>query len=165
MKIYIGSDHRGFELKEKIFQFLTEKEYEVEDFGAYEYNEKDDYTEFAAKVGSVVGSHFTEPSNSMGRASRDKNDYVFGILICGSGIGVEVAANKFDGVRAGIGKDVGQVMAGRNDDDMNILVIAADYTSEPEAKEMAEVFLKTPFSGKKRYQRRIEEIKKIEENN
>jgi sugar-phosphate isomerases, RpiB/LacA/LacB family len=158
MKIYIGSDHRGFELKEKIFQWLVDKDYEVEDFGAYEYDPKDDYTIFAEKVGSMISSHNAS-------ATRDKNDYVFGILLCGSGVGVDIVANKFDGVRASIGKDNDQVRAGRNDDDMNVLVIASDYTDENVAKEMVETFLKTPFSGKDRYKRRLEEIKMIEENN
>ena len=149
MKIYIGSDHRGFELKEKVFQWLVEKDYEVEDYGAYEYNGKDDYTEPAEKVASVVG----------------KSEENKGILLCGSGVGVEVVANKFDGVRASVGKNNDQVRAGRNDDDMNVLVIASDYTSEDEAKTMVETFLKTPFSGKERYKRRLKEIEEIEENN
>ena len=154
MKVYIGADHRGYELKEKVFQWLIKKEYEVEDFGAYEFVPDDDYTEPAEKVASIVGSHFAE-------ATRD----VFGILICGSGVGVEVVANKFDGVRASVGKTNDQVRAGRNDDDMNVLVIAADYTEEKEAMDMVETFLKTPFSGKERHKRRLEEIEKIEANN
>ena len=149
MKIYLGSDHRGYELKEKIFQWLVDKEYEVEDFGAYEYKKDDDYTIFAEKVASVVGN----------------NEDTKGILFCGSGVGVEITANKFDGVRASIGKSSDQVRAGRNDDDMNILVIASDFTTEIETKTMIETFLNTSFSGKERYERRLEEIKRIEENN
>lgn len=149
MKIYLGADHRGYELKEKAFQWLVDKEYEVEDFGAYEYDQGDDFTKYAEKVASVVG--------------KDKN--TMGLLLCGSGVGVEVMANKFDGVRAATGKNGDQVRAGRNDDDMNVLVIAADYTSEEEAKSMIEIFLKTLFSGKERYQRRLAEIEKLEENN
>ena len=87
------------------------------------------------------------------------------MLLCGSGVGVDVVANKFDGVRASIGKSVLQVEAGRNDDDMNVLVVAADYTTEKEAKAMLIAFLETKFSGKARYERRLEEIQKIEENN
>lgn len=154
MKVYIGADHRGFELKEKIFRFLVEKEYEVTDFGAYEYRLRDDYTVYAEKVASVVSEKRD--------GDRDKR---YGILVCGSGVGVEVVANKFDGIRASIGKSVDQVRAGRNDDDINILVIASDYTEEREARNMVETFLKTPFSGKDRYKRRLEEIKRIEENN
>jgi len=88
-----------------------------------------------------------------------------GILLCGSGVGVDVVANKLDGVRASIGKSPDQVRAGRKDDDMNILVIAADYTKEEEAKEMVKAFLETEFAKKERFVRRINEIKKIEANN
>lgn len=149
MKIYIGADHRGFELKEKIFQFLTKKEYLVEDFGAYEYKKGDDYTLYAEKVSSVVAT----------------NEDNRGILVCGSGVGVDVVANKMDGIRASVGRSVDQVRAGRNDDDMNVLVIASDYTESNEALDMVLTFLKTPFSGKERYKRRLAEIKKLEQNN
>jgi len=149
MKIFLGADHRGYELKEKVFGFLVERDYDVTDFGAYEYKSADDYTLYAEKVASVVG----------------QGEGVFGILFCGSGVGVDVTANKFDGVRSSVGKSVDQVRAGRNDDDINILVIAADYTEEGEVIDMVETFLKTPFSGKPRYKRRLEEIKRIEENN
>jgi ribose 5-phosphate isomerase B len=149
MKVYLGADHRGYELKEKVFQWLVDWEYDVEDMGAYEYDKADDYTKYAEKVASLV--------------SEDEDNR--GILICGSGVGVDVVANKFDGVRASIGKNNDQVRAGRNDDDMNVLVIAADYTKEDDAKVMVETFLKAAFSNKKRYKRRLEEIKRIEENN
>src|SRR3989344_8071883 len=151
MKIYLGSDHRGYELKEKIFQWLVEWEYDVEDMGAYEYDEKDDYTKYAEKVGSVVGDHYAERTLN----NSDKHVEVRGILLCGSGVGVDIIANKFDGVRASIAKDNDQVRAGRNDDNMNVLVIAADYTSDDEVKVMIETFLKTEFSGKERYKRRL----------
>lgn len=149
MKIYLGADHRGYELKEKVFQWLVDWGYEVEDMGAYEFDKNDDYTKYGEKVASMV--------------AEDENNK--GILICGSGVGVDVVANKFDGVRASIAKENDQVRAGRNDDDMNVLVIAADYTTEEESKTMITTFLKTEFSGKKRHMRRLNEIKKLEENN
>jgi ribose 5-phosphate isomerase B len=74
-------------------------------------------------------------------------------------------ANKFDGIRASIGKDVFQVEAGRNDDNMNVLVIAADFTDERDAKAMLIAFLETKFSGKDKYERRLQEIEEIEANN
>jgi ribose 5-phosphate isomerase B len=148
-KIYIGADHRGFELKEKVATWLYELGYTFTDLGADSLDPKDDYTKYAEEVASLVA----------------KNKNSKGILICGSGVGVEVAANKFDGVRAGIGKDAKQVKAGRNDDDMNILVIAADYTKEAEAKDMLMAFLETKFSGKVRFKRRLGDINKIEANN
>lgn len=149
MKVYIGSDHRGYKLKEKVFQWLADWGYETEDMGAYEYDKDDDYTLYAEKVASVVAD----------------NDGNLGILFCGSGVGVDIVANKFDGVRASIGKSAMQVKAGRADDDMNILVIASDYTEEKEAKSMVKTFIETKFSGKSRHKRRLNEIEKIEANN
>ena len=161
MKIYIGADHRGFKLKEEIFQYLVDKGYEVEDFGAYEYLKDDDYTEYAMKTASVIGDYYFGKDNE----EHKKHGDVKGILFCGSGVGVNIVANKFDRVRASLGKEVRQVEKGRSDDDMNILVIASDFTTSVEAKGMVKAFLNTNFSGRKRYKRRLEEIKKIEENN
>ena len=149
--IYLGADHRGFELKEKIAKWLFEMGYAFQDFGAEKFDSQDDYPRYAERVASVVGS---------GEVKNAK-----GILICGSGVGVEVVANKFDGVRAAIGKSVLQVKAGRNDDDVNILVLAADFTSEKDAKAMLISFLETKYSGLARFEKRLSEIEKIEENN
>ncbi len=149
MKIYIGADHRGFKLKERIKKWLKDWEYEFEDLGATKLDSQDDYTLYAEKVASMVAD--------------DENSR--GILLCGSGVGVDVTANKFDGIRASIGKTSGQVEAGRNDDDMNVLVIAADFTKEEEAKKMIKVFLETKFAGKARHKKRLQDIKKIEANN
>lgn len=149
MKVYIGSDHRGFLLKEKIAKWLFEWKYEFTDMGADHLDPDDDYTIYAERVASMVGKE------KEGR----------GIILCGSGVGVDVVANKFDGVRASIGKSPEQVKAGRNDDDMNILVIAADFTKENEVKEMVKEFLETKFSGESRFKRRLLEVKKIEANN
>lgn len=147
--IYIGADHRGYSLKEKISRWLFEMEYEFTDLGAVNFDESDDYTKYATAVASLV--------------SKEKES--LGVLICGSGVGVEVIANKFDGVRAGIGKDPMQVKKGRIDDDMNVLAIASDFTSEKEAKAMLIAFLESRFSAKERYKRRLSDISKIEANN
>jgi len=88
-----------------------------------------------------------------------------GVLICGSGVGVDIAANKFDGIRASLGKSPKQVEAGRKDDDMNILVLAADFTKEKEAKEILRSFVNTKFDKKARHKKRLEEIARIEKNN
>jgi ribose 5-phosphate isomerase B len=149
MKVFIGADHRGYELKEKIARWLFEMDHAFQDLGALSLDPNDDYTKYAEDVASLVA----------------KNEGSRGVLICGSGIGVEIVANKFDGVRAGIGENVLQVEKGRNDDDMNVLVIAADYTSEKETKAMLIAFLETKFSGKARYEKRLQEIEKIEANN
>lgn len=149
MKIFIGSDHRGYELKEKIARWLFELRYDFEDMGADHLDPKDDYTKFAAEVASMVA----------------KRPGSVGVLLCGSGVGADVVANKFDGIRASIGKSVLQVKAGRTDDDMNILVIAADYTLEKDAKAMLIAFLETKYEENTRRERRLEDIEKIEANN
>lgn len=149
MKIFIGSDHRGYALKEKISQWLFEMEFPYHDLGALSLDPNDDYTKYAEDVASLVAS--TDGSR--------------GVLLCGSGVGADIVANKFDGVRASIGKDVFQIEAGRNDDDMNVLVIATDFTNERDAKAMLIAFLETKFAGKARYERRLQEIEKIEANN
>lgn len=146
--IYIGSDHRGFELKEKIVLHLKKEGNNIEDQGAYMYDPSDDYPEYAEKVASLV---------------KEGND--LGILICGSGVGVEVVANKFDGVRAGIGLSPAQVKKGREDDDMNVLVIAADFTSEAESLKMVEMFVKTKYQKSESHERRLTDIEKLEANN
>lgn len=149
LKIYLGADHRGYQLKEKIARWLFEWGYEFLDLGADHFDPNDDYTVYAQDVASLVA---------------DKKGSL-GILLCGSGVGVEVTANKIDGIRASIGKSKYQVKAGRNDDNMNILVLAADYTKDDEAKEMVKAFLTTDFSRKARFVRRLSEVKKIEANN
>lgn len=158
LKIYIGADHRGYKLKEKITQWLFEWGYNFEDLGADHLDPKDDYTLFAERVASVVSSLSV-------KATRGKNENVFGILLCGSGVGVDIVANKYDAVRASVGISPSQVIAGRRDDNMNVLVIAVDFTDENSAQKMVKVFLETSFSKKERFKKRLEDIRKIEANN
>lgn len=147
MKLYIGADHRGFVLKEEINRWLFDHGYEFLDLGAQSLNPDDDYTKYATEVASMVAKGG------------------MGILLCGSGVGVEVVANKFDGVRAAIGKSPEQVKKGREDDDMNVLVIAADFTAKKEAFLMVEAFLESTYQKIARHERRLAEISKIEANN
>jgi len=150
MKVFLGADHRGFKLKKKVVEWVAEMNLEFEDLGAHEHDSKDDYTTFAERVATKVA------------ATKDS----MGILMCGSGVGVDVMANKFDGVRSSIGKEPAQIAAGRADDNMNVLVIAADYTKESEAKEMVEKFVNTKFKSQvERYNRRLDDIKRVEETN
>ena len=149
MKIYIGADHRGYNLKAKIKTWLYEWQFQFEDLGALILDPKDDYTVYAELVAKKI---------------QNKNDSL-GILICGSGVGVDIVANKFDGIRSSAGVSVDQVKAGRHDDNMNVLVIAADFTKEGEAKDMVRAFLETKFAKEPRFERRLDEIKKVEENN
>jgi len=149
MKIYLGADHRGYLLKEKIARFLFEKGYSFEDMGALSLDPDDDYPLYAEKVASMIAS-----------STKDR-----GILVCGSGVGVLIVANKFDGVRAGLGINKEQVVAARNDDNINVLALASDFTDEKQALEMVLAFLETPFSGKAKHKKRIEDISRIEANN
>lgn len=144
MKIYIGADHRGFELKEQLKQHL--KNYEITDCGAREYEEDDDYTDYAVKVAESV----TQNENSRG------------IVLCGSGVGVDITSNKIPGIRCGFAKNNTQITEARQADNINVLAIAADFTDLNEAKEAVDVFLNTEFTPEERYTRRIDKIKKVE---
>ncbi len=145
--IYIGADHRGFELKAKINYWLKGRGYEFEDVGAYKYDRDDDYVDFGVEVAQKVAQ------------SPEKR---VGIVICGSGMGVEVAANKVKGIRCGLGFEVDQVHAGRKDDNINVLAIAADNLTEDEVIALVEQFLETEFVETDRYLRRIEKVKRFE---
>ncbi|MEK7151636.1 MAG: RpiB/LacA/LacB family sugar-phosphate isomerase [Patescibacteria group bacterium] len=144
--IYIGADHRGYELKEKIKQWLDALGCEYEDLGAFEYNKDDDYPDFAELVAEKVSS----------------NPESRGILICGSGVGVAIVANKIIGIRAGTATNAEQVKASINDEDLNVLALSADYTDENMAKEIVKTFLENKFSGAERHVRRINKIKELE---
>jgi len=144
--IYIGADHKGFELKEKLMEFFDEMNFEYEDMGAFHSDPDDDYPEFALKVAKSIV---------------DQEDR--GIVICGSGVGVDEVANKVSGIRCGLAINKDQIRSARHDDDINVLALASDHTSEDDAKEIVKIFLDTDFSGEERYQRRIHEVEEIEE--
>jgi len=150
MIIYIGADHRGFKLKETLKNFLHGEGYEVADLGAASFEQGDDYPDFAAAVGKKVSA---EPE-------RDR-----GILVCGSGVGMDVVANKFPGVRSAVAISADQIYAARHDDDVNVLCLAADFISDEDAQKIVEVFMATPFSGEERHKRRLEKISRIEREN
>jgi ribose 5-phosphate isomerase B len=145
--IYIGADHRGFELKAKINRWLTGRRYEFQDVGAFEQDREDDYVDFAIAVAQRV-------------AERPGKNW--GIVICGSGVGVEIAANKVKGIRCGLGFEADQVHAARKDDNINVLALAADNTDEIKAVELAEKFLETGFVESDNYLRRVEKIGRYE---
>lgn len=146
MKIYIGTDHRGFELKNNLKRWLDENGHDTQDLGAYEYNANDDYPDFAGMVAEAIS---TDPESR-------------GILICGSGVGVDIAANKFSNIRAGLGFDSQQVRKAREDDDINVLAIASDFTNEMTAQELINTFLQIEFKPTENHTRRIEKIKNLE---
>ncbi len=144
--IYIGADHRGYELKEHLKEFFDELGFDYEDMGAFELDPADDYPKFA----KAVGEHILHPDDR-------------GIVICGTGVGVDEVANKITGVRCGLALNKEQIKAARHDDDINVLALAADHTSEEDAKEIVKIFLDTEFAGEERYKRRIHEIEDIED--
>lgn len=150
MIIYIGADHQGFYLKENIKQFLEEKGYEVIDVGNLQYDNNDDYPEFAKKVAERISKN---PQNSRG------------VVICGSGAGADIVANKFQNIRSVLAINADQAAATRNDDDTNVLALAAAFTGEEEAKKIAGAWLSAPFSGEEKHKRRIREIEMIELEN
>lgn len=156
MKIFVGSDHAGFGLKEKLIQFLIDRGHEVVNKGAFEYNEDDDYPDFIIPVAREVSMH--------------PND-VRGIVLGGSGQGEAMAANKFNDVRAtvyyGQGKCVvpdaeeSIIKISRADNNSNILSLGARFITEEEMKKAVSEWLETPFKGTEKYQRRIDKMELI----
>ena len=147
MKIYIGSDHNGFDMKQELIEELTRARYEVIDEGNNAENPDDDFPQFAAKVVAAI------------KASDD--DDPKGILICGSGQGMCMAANRFKGIRASLVWSPDEAHASRNDDDSNVLCLPARYMSTTDAVILTETWLSTPFAGAPRYKRRIKELDKL----
>lgn len=143
MKVYLGADHRGFALKEKIKAWLLTQGREVTDLGNTVYDPNDDYPDFAFAVAETV----VADSGSRG------------IVICGSGVGVTIAANKIGGARCSTGVSPEEVKRGREDDDLNILAISADYTDAEKTKALITAFLTTAFAGDERHVRRLNKIK------
>lgn len=143
--IYIAADHRGFRLKEELKKWLEVELYEFRDLGATDYNRDDDYPEIAFKLGETV-----------------VRENARGILICGSGAGASIAANKINGIRAGLCTSVKQASAAKNDDNINILCLSSDWVSQQDNQKITETFLKTMFSSEERHIRRINQIKDYE---
>lgn len=148
--IYIGSDHRGFQFKQKLRQQLIEWGYDYEDMGPFEYNKNDDYPDFATALAKAVA------------LSLSKGQIAKGILICGSGVGVAVTANKIKGIRAGTIMDAAQIRAAVNDEDINVIGLSNDYSSEDNNIKIVRAFLESKFSGAERHVRRVGKIEQLE---
>ncbi len=144
MRIVIGSDHRGFSVKSKLQEVLARLGHDVDDVGTHSA-ESCDYPDVAAKVGERV---------SRGEADR-------GILICGTGLGMCIAANKFHGVRAAPCHDDLTAELSRRHNDLNVLCLSADLLGERLIDRMVEIWLSTPFEGG-RHARRVEKIAELE---
>ncbi|MEI6237060.1 MAG: RpiB/LacA/LacB family sugar-phosphate isomerase [Candidatus Saccharibacteria bacterium] len=147
MKIFVGADHKGYGLKQELASYLKKAGYDVEDAGDDHYNPDDDFPVFAAKaVQKVLASDDPEP-----RA----------VLICGSGQGMVMAANRFKGIRAGLGWSIEAAKATRNDEDSNVLALPAVLFGEEKrhnAFVITEVWLNTPFANAPRFIRRNQEL-------
>jgi ribose 5-phosphate isomerase B len=147
VKLVIASDHAGFALKEEVRANLVKVGHEVVDLGAFECEPEDDYPDFAEKVGEAVKG---------GLAPR-------AILICGSGVGVCVAANKIPGIRAGICHDTYSAHQGVEHDDMNVLVLGARIIGSALAMELANAFIGAKFQAQEgRFERRFRKVLAIE---
>jgi ribose 5-phosphate isomerase B len=145
MKIAIAADHAGFPLKESLTGWLRERGHQVEDFGTNSA-ESTDYPDYAEAVANRVAS---------GGADR-------GVLVCYTGIGMSIAANKVTGIRAAVGTMAEAVRLTRSHNDANVLALGANFTERAEAERLVEIFLATEFDGGARHKRRIGKIADIE---
>jgi ribose 5-phosphate isomerase B len=148
MRISIGADHAGFEMKQALIEFVQKLGHTVHDVGTFEPGKPDDYPDYAILVAEDIRS---------GNAER-------GLLVCGSGVGVSVAANKFKGIRAGLCHDHYSAHQGVEHDDMNVLVLGARIIGPMMAQDATEAFLNATFSGEDRHVRRLDKVKEIEQN-
>ena len=148
MKVGIGADHGGFEMKEQLSKLLAEARHEVVDFGNKTYDTDDDYPDFAIPLALAVAE---------GRVER-------GVLVCGSGVGASVAANKVHGVRAALCHDDFSARQGVEDDDMNVLCLGGRTTGLAVAWDLTRSFLGARFSGTERHRRRLAKVAQLEGN-
>lgn len=146
MKVALACDHGGFEYKEIVKEKLTKQGYEIEDFGCFSL-ESIDYPDYAYPCALAV---------SEGRADR-------GIVICGTGIGVSIVANKVPGIRCALVSDTFSAKVTREHNDSNILAMGGRILSSQLMEEIVEIWLATPFSNDSRHQRRIDKIKEVEQ--
>lgn len=144
MKIYLGADHNGFDFKQKLAEYLRGSDYAVVDEGDKKLDPADDYPQFGARVAAALLADHDPDSR--------------GILICGSGQGICIAANRFKGIRASLCWSLEEARASRNDDDTNILCLPSRYLSFDDARSITMTWLNTPFAGAERFKRRIKEL-------
>lgn len=149
MKIAIGVDHGGWSLKQAIVDELNKLGHTIVDCGAKEYDKSDDYPDAAREVAKTV----------------QRGDAERGILICGSGVGVSIAANKVRGVRACLCHDTYSAHQGVEHDNMNVLCLGARIIGDELAREIVRAFLSAKFDTSERFQRRLNKVLEIEKNN
>jgi ribose 5-phosphate isomerase B len=147
MKVFLAADHAGYELKNDLREHLAHKGYDVEDIGPHNLNPKDDYPQFAYQTtAKLLGSDDKDPR---------------GILICGSGQGMAIAANRVRGIRAAVAWNEESAKASRQDDDSNVLTLPARFLDNETIYRIVETWLSEPFSGASRHRRRLEEIEHL----
>ncbi len=149
MKISLGADHAGYEMKAKLADYIRSLGHEVKDVGTFDPTKPDDYPDYAVLVAEDILN---------GAAER-------GVLVCGSGVGVSVAANKFVGIRAGLCHDHYSAHQGVEHDDMNVLVLGSRIIGQMAAEDSVDAFLSAKFSGEERHVRRLGKVKAIEAKN
>ena len=145
MKIAIGGDHAGFELKENLKKLLKKEGYECHDLGAEVFDPNDDYPVYGRKVAEAVAS----------------GEYDRGIIMCGTGIGISIAANKVHGIRAAVCHTIDMAKIARAHNDSNVLALGGRIEAKELALAIATAWLETPFSGEERHIRRIRQIDDI----
>lgn len=149
MKIAVGFDHGGFSLKKNILEIISSMGHEVIDMGAYKNDPNDDFPDFAAPVAKAVQSNTAKK----------------GIIVCGSGVGANIVANKFKGVRAGLCHDTYSAAQGVKHDDMNILCLGARVVGASLVEELVMAFIEAELEKtEERFIRRLNKVKKIENN-
>lgn len=148
--IYLAADHRGFALKETLKTFLTEEGFSFEDAGAFTLDSEDDYVDFAISAAEKIAE---DPANHRG------------ILLCGSGHGMDVVANKYRGLHAAWVNTHDSAVMSRAHGNTNVLVLGADWLDENTVKDIVGTWLKTPFSGEERHVKRLRKIEEIEAQN
>jgi len=147
MRIYIGADHNGFDLKAKLADTLTRSGYDVVDAGDVKLDPNDDFPQFAGRT--------------VTRLLADDERDARGILICGSGQGMCMAANRFKGIRASLCWNLTEARSVRNDDDANVLCLSARSLKPDEAQAIVTTWLSTPFAGATRFKRRLQELDQL----
>ena len=143
MNIFFGADHRGLELKNKLVEYLQEKNIRIQDFGSYQYDANDDYPDSTQKVAKAISQ---TPDQSLG------------IVICGSGVGVSIAANRFPGIYCAVGFDENQIKHARENDHVNMLALASNYIDFEKAKKLVDIFISTPIDNQEKYLRRLNKL-------
>lgn len=152
--IYLGADHGGFDLKEKIKKWLTKWEYQWEDLGNVVYEKEDDYPRYAVLVAQKVA----EEEKKGNFYPKRWNDRPKGVITCRSAAGMVIAANKISGARCATAFDTRSAKHCRQHNDVNVLALSGDWLDEYQAKKILKTWLTTEFTGEERHKRRLKLI-------